>query len=155
MITEQYTDLAGFIRIVWQMETTGYTDKVLTFKFKTQPTTEQLETLEANWIDAHEYDNLISLEYNLFDYIDLLKEVVQGIEDNPTMTLTQFNNYIGQKAWWQQATIEFFMVVTATKLAEHYDITLSDYNNQTVFENVRDWIAATPSKKIAKVLFNE
>jgi len=155
MIIEQYTDLAGFIRIQWQCETSGYVNEVLSFKFKEQPTTEKLEQLEANWIEQHLYDDEPTFQYELLEYRDLLIEVVNGIKDNPTMTLTQFNNYVGQKAWWQQAVIQFFMVVTATKLAEHYDITLSDYDNQTVFENVSDWLVETDNKKIVKVIFGE
>jgi len=150
MIIEQYTDMAGFIRIQWQMQD----GNILSLKFKIQPTTEQLEAQEALYIETHQYDAFASLKYELFDNMDLLYEVVTLLKDNPTVTLVQYNNYLATKMWYEQAVINYFLFTVAIGLAQNYGVTLSDYNATTVLQKVRDWLAATENKKIAKVIFN-
>ena len=150
-ITEQYTDMAGKIRMVVLLST----GQSILLKFQTQPTTQQLETIEADYILTHEYDDLTNLTYELLDNIELLKEVVTEIKTHPTLNLTQYNNYLAGKEWYEQAIIRYFIFVVALGLAEHYEKNLANLDETTILVNVRDWIVETPAKKIAKILFNE
>ena len=149
-ITEQYTDMAGKIRMVVLLST----GQSILLKFQTQPTTQQLETIEADYILVHEYDGLTNLTYELLDNIELLREVVTEIKTHPTLNLTQYNNYLAGKEWYEQAIIRYFIFVVALGLAQHYEKNLANLNETTILVNVRDWIVETPAKKIAKILFN-
>lgn len=86
---------------------------------------------------------------------ELIQEVVTRFREYPTTTLTQFTNYIGAKPWYQQATVNYFMYKTAIGLAEHHGITLSDYTNNTIFIQVRNWIANATDAQIKRIIFNE
>jgi len=149
-ITEQYIDMAGKIRMVVLL-TTG---ESILLKFSEQPTTTALEIIEANYIEAHEYDNLTNLTYELLENIELLQEVVTEIKKYPSLTLTQYNNYLANKTWYEQAIIRYFIFVVAMGLAQHYDKSLANLDETTILINVRNWIAETPAKKITKILFN-
>ena len=54
MIIEQYTDAAGYIRIVWQMAD----GNALMLKYKEQPTEEMLQAEEAKYIEQQELERL-------------------------------------------------------------------------------------------------
>ena len=149
-ITEQYIDMAGKIRMVVLL-TTG---ESILLKFSEQPTTTALEIIEANYIEAHEYDNLTNLTYELLENIELLQEVVTEIKKYPSLTLTQYNNYLANKTWYEQAIIHYFIFVVAMGLAQHYDKSLANLDETIILINVRNWIAETPAKKITKILFN-
>ena len=86
---------------------------------------------------------------------DLIKEVVVRLKNNPTTTLTQYNNYLSTKPWYEQAIIRFFVYKLAMGLAQLHGVILANYTESTVFAKVRDWIVATPAKKLSKVIFNE
>jgi len=150
-ITEQYTDMAGKIRMVVLLST----GQSILLKFQTQPTTQQLNDIEADYILAHEYDSFTNLTYELLDNIELLREVVTEIKTHPTLNLTQYNNYLAGKEWYEQAIIRYFIFVVALGLAQHYEKNLANLDETTILVNVRDWIVETPAKKIAKILFNE
>ena len=84
---------------------------------------------------------------------ELITEIVLKIKDNPTATLTQFNNFVNQKTWWEQAVIRFFIYKLAMGLAQHYEVALTDYTENTIYKKVRDWIVATNYRKLNKVIF--
>ena len=149
MIIEQYTDAAGYIRIVWQMAD----GNALTLKYKEQPTTAQLEAEEARYVEQHEMDSVQQIKIDLMDSIELLKEVVLKIRNTPNLTLTQYNNYLTTQTWYDAATIRYFIYRLALGLASHYDVTLTGYTEAQVLTKVRDWIVNTPLKKIAKVIY--
>jgi len=149
-ITEQYTDMAGKIRMVVLLST----GESILLKFSEQPTTTALEAIETAYIDAHEYDNLTNLAYELLENIELLQEVVTEIKAHPSLTLTQYNAYLDGKTWYEASIIRYFIFVVANRLAQHYDKSLANMDEVTILLNVRDWIVETPIKKIAKILFN-
>ena len=150
-IKETYQDMAGKWRYIVEL-TTGET---IMLKFSETPTMTELETIEADYILAHEYDGLTNLTYELLDNIELLREVVTEIKTHPTLNITQYNNYLAGKEWYEQAIIRYFIFVVALGLAEHYEKNLANLDETTILVNVRDWIVETPAKKIAKILFNE
>lgn len=85
---------------------------------------------------------------------ELIKEVVLKIKANPTLTLTQYNNYLSGKLWYEQAIIRFFLYKLAVGLAQHYGVVLTDYTETQVLQKVRDYIVNTPNWKLAKIIFN-
>lgn len=85
----------------------------------------------------------------------LITVVIQRFKDYPTTTLTQFNNYLATLNWYEEATIKYFMYRTAIGLADYYNITLSDYTENVVFTQVRNWLAQTDWNKLNKIIFNE
>lgn len=85
---------------------------------------------------------------------NLIKEVIQRFKDVPTTTLTQFTNWLNTKQWWEAATVKYFMYRTAVGLAQYHGITLSDYTENVIFTQVRNWLSATELRKIEKVIFN-
>jgi hypothetical protein len=40
-------------------------------------------------------------------------------------------------------------------LAQLHGVILANYTESTVYTKVRDWIVATPAKKLSKVIFGE
>ena len=54
MIIEQYTDAAGYIRIIWQMAD----GNALMLKYREQPTEEMLQAEEAKYIEQQELERL-------------------------------------------------------------------------------------------------
>ena len=149
MIIEQYIDAAGYIRIVWQMAD----GNALMLKYREQPTTAQLEAEEAKYVEQHEMDSVQQIKIDLLDSIDLLKEVVTKIRNTPTLTLTQYNNYLATLPWYDAATVRYFIYRLAMGLAQHYGVTLANYTETQVMTKVRDWLVETPLKKIAKVVY--
>ena len=151
VIIETYQDIAGKWRYIVEL----ITGETVMWKFAEEQTTTELEALETTYIDQHLYDDLIVLQYELLENIELLREVVTEIKAHPTLNLTQYNAYLDTKTWYEQAIIGFFIFTVAKGLAEHYDKSLANLDETTILVNVRDWIADTPTKKIAKILFGE
>ena len=151
VIIETYQDIAGKYRYVVEL----INGETVMWKFAEEQTTTELEALETTYIDQHLYDDLIVLQYELLENIELLREVVTEIKAHPTLNLTQYNAYLDTKTWYEQAIIRFFIFTVAKGLAEHYGKDLANLNETTILVNVRDWIADTPAKKIAKILFND
>lgn len=87
-------------------------------------------------------------------HVELIKEVVTKIKANPTLTLAQYNNYLSGKPWYEQAIIRFFIYKLAVGLAQSYGVTLTDYTETQILSKVRDWIVATPTNKLAKIILN-
>ena len=150
-IKEQYTDVAGKIRMVVELSN----GESIMLKFNEQPTTTALETIEANYVANTTIERLAVLQYEILQHKELFKVVVAAIKANPSMTLTQYTTQLGTRQWWEQAIINTYMYTIAVNLAEKYGVSLANYTQSTVWTQVRNWIAATPARNIAKILFGE
>jgi len=148
MIIKQYTDAAYNIVILWRMAN----GKTLYLKFKEQPTTEQLEAIEARYLEDHQYDSDRQVEISLYDNIDLMKEVIRLVKERPNLTMTQYETYLATKQWYEACTIRYFVFRLATGLADHYGLTLDNYTEAQVLLKLRNWIVETPIKRIAKIV---
>jgi len=149
-ILEQYTDMAGKIRMVARLSN----GETIPLKFQSQPTTQQLETIEASYIDHHLYDGVQQETISILDHADLIREFISLVKQNPTVTLTQYNTWLSKKEWWESAVIRFFVFKLATALSAKADVVLTDYTESQVMQKLRNWIVATPVRKISKVIFN-
>lgn len=150
-VLKTYQDIAG--KYYYKVLLTD--GNIMDWSFTSTPTDQELLGLEIKYIDLLQYEGFVSLRYELLDNLDLLKEVVLKIKDNPNLNLTQYHVYLDTKSWYEQSIIQFFIFTVAKGLAEHYDKDLISLDETTVLKNVRDWIVATPALKIAKILFDE
>jgi hypothetical protein len=148
-IISQYTDMAGKIRATCRLNL----GELISLKFQTQPTQAYLDSLEAQYIEAHALDNVQQVTFNLLDHADLIREFVVLVKANPTVTLAQYNNWLGTKTWYQSAVIRYFVFTLATILAAKADLTLTTMTETAVLGKLRDWIVATDGKKIAKIVY--
>ena len=98
------------------------------------------------------YNAIETVPFSLLDNIDLLKEFIAKIKANPTITLAQYNTYLGTKQWYEAAIIRYFVYVLAIKLADRKGLTLTNYTETVVLTALRNWIVATDLKTIGKVI---
>lgn len=149
MIIEKYTDAAGFIRVLWRTQA----GNDLLFKFRDDPTTQQLEAEEAKWVSANEFIDTASISFNLTDDGASLIKIVMQIRNNPNLTLTQYNNYLGTLPWYEAATIRYFIYSIGTKLAARNEIQLAGLTEAQFLSQVRNFIVNTPLRKLARLIF--
>jgi hypothetical protein len=149
IITEQYTDMAGKIRATCRLAS----GELISLKFQTQPTQAYLNALEAQYTEAHALDNVQQVTFNILDHTELIKEFVVLVKGNPTVTLTQYNNWLSTKTWYQSAVIRYFVFTLATILAAKADLSLTAMTETAVLGKLRDWIVATSGSKIAKIVY--
>ena len=151
MIIDQYTDIAGKVRITWQLPD----GNAVMWKFQTEPTTQQLEDLEAQHLVIHEYDDVPQIPIIIMEDVKLITNFILLVKDNPTVNLTQFNNWLSTKEWYEDAQIRIFIFKLAQGLSSNYDVELDDYTITEVLIRVRDWIVTTPINKIKKIILGE
>ena len=149
-IIEQTIDLAGKIRMIVQL-TNG---EIIPLKFSTQPSTTQLNEIEVSYIVAHQYDSVQTVTINLSNHYELIREFVTLVKQNPSVTLTQYNNWLTGKQWYEAAVIRFFVYKLAMGLASHAEVSLTGLTESFVLGKVRDWFVNTPTGKIERVVFN-
>ena len=149
MIVNRDVDMAGKIRIVWQM---ANGDSVM-WKFSSEPTTEQLEALEVQHMNIHLYDNVYQVNINIMEDRGLIEDFIQEIKEHPNVTLAQFNTWLSTKQWYEDAQIRIFIFKLAQELANRAEVQLEDYTQAQVLLHVRNWIVNTPARKIAKTIF--
>ena len=98
------------------------------------------------------YNAIETMPFNLLENIDLLKEFIAKIKATPTITLAQYNTYLGTKQWYESAIIRYFVYVLATKLADRKGIVLSGLAETAVLTTLRNWIVATDLRTIGKTV---
>lgn len=151
MIVEQYTDMAGKIRIVWQT-----TDGVRLFlKFNAQPTEAELLAIEEQYTEEHSDDDLVPAVFNLLDNRQPVIELIRYIKTNPEVTPNQINDWYATKQWYEQEILRALVYYIGTILAERKEIDLTDLTEAQVFRKVRNWIVAKPLRRISRLIFGE
>jgi hypothetical protein len=151
MIVDRYVDMAGKIRIWWKSTVTG---EVYMFKFNSEPTTEQLQVLSDAQDDVLEVNRTDYEEITLSEDYNAIYEIVTKIKENPNVTFNQYSNYLTSLNWTTAATIRYFIYRFALKLAQKYSVSVGYYTEQTAFIQVRNFIADTPVRKLAKMILN-
>jgi hypothetical protein len=152
MIIEQYTDMAGKIRVLWQSDTTGQT---YNFKFADEPTEQQLQALSDANDTAVTVNAVQPLSFSILEHREVLIELVRRVKASPNTTLAQYNNYLGTLPWYEAAIIRTFVFLLAQRLAEKRDVTLANMTENTVFIAVRNFLANTPKWKLARLILGE
>lgn len=152
MIIEQYTDMAGKIRVLWQSDTTGQT---YVFKFTDEPTEQQLQALSEANDTARSVNAVQPLSFSIIEHREVLIELVRRVKASPNTTLSQYNNYLGKLAWYEAAIIRTFVFLLAQRLSEKKDVSLANLTENTVFVAVRNFLADTPTWKLARLILGE
>lgn len=152
MIIEQYTDMAGKWRVLWQSDTTGQT---YNFKFADEPTEQQLQALSDANDTAVTVNAVQPLSFSILEHREVLIELVRRVKTSPNTTLTQYNNYLGTLPWYEAAIIRTFVFLLAQRLSEKKDVTLANLTENTVFVAVRNFLADTPIRKLARLILGE
>ena len=98
------------------------------------------------------YNAIETFSINLLDYTDLLKDFIAKIKATPSITLAQYNTYLGTKQWYEAAIIRYFVFILATKLSGRKKVTLTDKTETTVLTALRNWILATDLTTIGKTV---
>ena len=98
------------------------------------------------------YDAIETFQIDILEYKELLKEFITKVKATPTITLTQYNTWLGTKQWYEAAIIRYFVYNLAIKLAGKKGITLANYTETTVLTALRNWIVATNLKTIGKIV---
>lgn len=151
MILRQYTDISGFIRIQWQSQATG---NVYLYKFSTSPSEQHLQSLSDASDAESELQLTTPVNLSILAERGTILAFIEKVKDTPNVNLTQYNTYLGTLHWTQAATIRYFVYMLAQRLAERKDVSLGNTNESTVLTAVRDYIVATPIRKLARLIFN-
>lgn len=150
MIIEQYTDMAGKIRIQWQSQATG---NVYLYKFSTEPSQEELQVLS----DASDTDAEISqpLDLSLLSDNAIIAQFIDKIKASPSITLAQYNTYLSALPWHQGAAIRNFVFLMAKQLSDRNEVSLSGWTEGVVLREVRDYIVDTATEILYRLIFNK
>jgi hypothetical protein len=112
----------------------------------------QAQAVYDRQVAEQAYNTIETVQFNILNHIELLKDFVQKIKATPTVTLAQYNTWLATKQWWEAAIIRYFVFILATKLAEKNGLTLTNLTETTVLQKLRDWIVVTDLKTIGKVI---
>lgn len=150
MIIEKITDLFGQTRVRWQLPNGDH----VWWKFPFDPTNQQLLDQETKHLDSVQNSAVTKLEFpSVADNVDIIGKIVKQIKANPSLTLTQYNNYLATLHWSEAALIRYFIYVFGVALASRADINLSGITESNFLSQVRNYIVATPVRKLAKQIF--
>ena len=144
-----YLDVAGYYHITWQRQDGGY----MRFKLKTIPEDSWFEAKEAQWYIDHEYDSVQQLKIDITKYENVIEDMVVMVKNNPNLNMTQWNNYLATKLWYEAYILRFFVFAFGQGLAEHYGVDLEDYTEAKFLQKVRDFIVQTPAQKLRKIIY--
>jgi len=150
-IIEKFQDLAG----KWRTKCLLTSGAIVMWKFSHEPTTQELEDLEAEYLVLHQYDDVMQVNISLYDHKELITEVLTEIKTHPSLTLAQWNTYLAGLEWYDASVIRWFVFRLAQGLAERFDIFIADYTEVEVLTKLRDWIVASPQAKIIKAVFGD
>ena len=149
-ITEQYTDMAGKIRMIVEL-TTGET---IMLKFSEQPSTTALDEIEAKYIIAHEEDATQTMFQNLLDDNTLIWACVNKLHVEPTITITQFNKWLTDNYTWDaQTIIWYFLLKLRAWLEVHAGLVFDDGTQLETMKKCRNWIVGHKDTLVAKTIF--
>jgi hypothetical protein len=98
------------------------------------------------------YNAIETFQIDILEYKELLKDFIVKIKATPSITLAQYNTWLGTKQWYEAAIIRYFVYNLARRLSERKGITLTNLTETTVLTALRNWIVATNLKTIGKVI---
>ena len=143
-----YTDANGYYRVIWQ---DAVTLQIVMHKFVTQPTLTYMERFFDKMI--HGYEGVVQeIEFDEADEADF-KVIVAYIRSHPTLTLNQWNTYLGTLAWQKGVIFKAYLYKLAVKLQARGAITLANYTETTVWTATRNWIVNTNLDTVKRIIF--
>lgn len=154
MIIERYIDIAGKYRVLVEINSISiplkYSEEIL----------DELVLIDAERvynqiIEQQEINSWIPASFNIEDNKELITEFIILIKQNPSVTLTQYNNWLNTKNWNDSSFIRYFVFKLANSLAERNDINLNNKTESIVLGALRNWIVNTSARKLEKIIFNK
>lgn len=103
-------------------------------------------------VSLNEYNSIATLPFNILEHVQLLKEFVLKIKDTPNVTLTQYNNWLGTKEWYESAVIKYFVYMLATQLTTNAGMELTNLTETEILLKLRNWIVANSLRTIGKTI---
>jgi len=150
MIVEQYTDMAGKIRIQWQSTATG---NIYQFKFSHEPDLSRLQDLSDRSDENQIIQAVQPLSINTEGAEQAIRSFIDKIRQMPDITLTQYNTYLNTLAWNDAASVRSFVYQMAKGLSERQEIEVSGWTDGTVLREVRDYINNNSDEIINRLIF--
>jgi hypothetical protein len=150
MIIEQYTDMAGKVRIQWQSTATGH---LYTFKFNHTPELSELQALSDQSDESQMIQAVQPLSINTSGDEQAIRSFIDKIRQMPTITLTQYNNYLNTLLWNDAASVRAFVYNMAKGLSDRGEIMVLGWTEGTVLREVRDYINANTDEVINRLIF--
>ena len=151
MIIEQITE-GIYTRIRWRILSIN---EDVWFKYDHVPSIVELQAQEVIYLDNIQYRNTIKVEIKIEEDIETIKKIITQIKNNPTTTLAQLNTYLGTLQWYEEYTIRYFIFAFGRRLAEKKDVSIGSVTANAFWIAVRDFIVATPSRKLAKLILGQ
>lgn len=124
-----------------------------TFMFMFEPSDENVQVQVNIWLEDNEHNDIKQIEMSVVSDIQILREFIIFIKEHPSIGMTGYNTYLNSLSWTQSSQIRFFVFKLAEGLSSRNDITLDDWTEPQILLRIRNWIVATPGKKIAKIIF--
>lgn len=150
MIIEQYTDMAGKVRIQWQSTATG---NVYSYKFDSDPSMEQLQALSDQSDENQIIQAVQPLNISTEGSEAAIMAFIDKVRATPTITLTQYNTHLNTLTWNDEASVRAFVYNMAKGLSERNEIEVSGWTEGTVLREVRDYINANTDEVINRLIF--
>lgn len=151
MIIEQFTDLAGKIRVKWLDENT---QNVYMFKFESEPTSEQIAKAVAQAIEIEELSQLDTIgDFSALK--EVVIDIVTRLKEKPNITFTQYSNYLTTLEWKYALQIRCFVLDAASKIAERKNVDISNRTERQIFEYFQAYIQNFTLRKLAKIFLNQ
>ena len=131
MIIEQYVDMAGKIRILWQTKNLNS----YLYKFDSLPTEEEL-TLLGELSDS---ENLLlkiePLNLEIEDTFNIISTVIQAIKESDELTFENYLSYLSNLGWETQASLKLFMFKFVSKL-----LNSNSFSEEEGFNIVKEYL---------------
>jgi len=118
-----YTDANGRYRAIWQFPD----GNIGMFKFESFKTEAELDAYFAQYLIEQEYGSIEQISAFLSEDELLIKSIVIYIRTRPTLTLTQWNNYLNTLPYENRAITKAFIHKLALGLSKHYGVVLANY----------------------------
>ena len=150
MIIEQYTDMAGKVRIQWQSTATG---NVYSYKFDSEPSLERLQALSDQSDENQIIQAVKPLNISTEGAGAAVRAFIDKVRATPTITLTQYNTQLNTLAWNDEASVRAFVYQMAKGLSDRNEIDVSGWTEGTVLREVRDYINANADEVINRLIF--
>lgn len=149
MIIESTIDVAGNTRIIWQQPS----GVAYHFKFKQVPALAELQSLA----DAREQLDADARIEPVVKGVNkaLVVRLVHVFKERPSITPTQFTTLLNTLKWYEEAEIRALIYQIGTALAERKEITLTSMTEAQFLTSVRDFIVATPTRKLARLFLDQ
>lgn len=138
MIIDQYTDEAGFIRIVWEAEL----GRSYVYKFEEEPTEDDLIRLGEASVLTDIIQETLPIRFSDSIRPDLAQLFAEKCREVPTLTSSQYNTWLAAMTWNDEAFLRFFVSEFAKELSIRGNVSLSGATENAHMQAARDYINA-------------